>query len=93
MKEPSNVKISKVTYNNIRGTSSDPSAIILACSKNYPCEDVEVGNIDIKYIGSSGSLTSECANIKPIFKGTQSPKFCTNTTLSSSVLLTLNGDI
>lgn len=73
---PSQVKISKVTIQNIKGTSRTQSAVTLLCSKGSPCEGVEVGDIDISYSGNEGPAKSSCENIKPSLKGKQNPPIC-----------------
>ncbi|KAH0709958.1 hypothetical protein KY284_011385 [Solanum tuberosum] len=73
---PSQVKINKVTFLNIKGTSRTQSVVSLLCSKGSPCEGVEVGDIDISYSGKEGPAKSSCENIKPNFKGKQSPAVC-----------------
>lgn len=72
----SNIKISKVSFKNIRGTSATAVAVKLVCSKSIPCEDVEVADIDLTYSGSEGPITSQCANVKPILSGKQNPQTC-----------------
>ncbi|XP_052206787.1 exopolygalacturonase-like [Diospyros lotus] len=73
---PSLVKISDVTFKNIRGTTPTKVAVKLVCSSGIPCSNVQVGDIDLKYNGSDGPATSECANINPIFSGKQNPPVC-----------------
>ncbi|KAH0774172.1 hypothetical protein KY290_011309 [Solanum tuberosum] len=73
---PSQVKISKVSFLNIKDTSRTRSVVSLLCSKGSPCEGVEVGDIDISYSGKEGPAKSSCENIKPNFKGKQSPAVC-----------------
>ncbi|XP_047259981.1 polygalacturonase-like [Capsicum annuum] len=75
---PSQVKISNVTIQNIKGTSRTQNAVSLLCSKGAPCEGVEVGDIDITYSGKEGPATSKCENIKPNLKGKQSPNVCSS---------------
>ncbi|XP_059291071.1 polygalacturonase-like [Lycium ferocissimum] len=74
---PSQVKISKVTFQNIKGTSRTQSTVSLLCSKGSPCEGVEVGDIDITYSGTEGPAKSSCENITPSLKGKQNPQVCT----------------
>nr|XP_011457655.1 PREDICTED: polygalacturonase-like [Fragaria vesca subsp. vesca] len=62
---PSKVKISNVSFKNIRGTSSTPVAVKIACATGLPCEKVEMTDIDLKYSGNEGSITSQCSNVKP----------------------------
>ncbi|XP_059663919.1 exopolygalacturonase-like [Cornus florida] len=74
---PSQVKISRVSLKNIRGTSSTRIAVKLDCSKSVPCENVEVGDINLTYKGPGGEVaaaTSECENVKPKTFGTLNPK-------------------
>ncbi|KAF8414205.1 hypothetical protein HHK36_002205 [Tetracentron sinense] len=73
---PSRVKLSKISFKNIRGTSSTQLAVKLVCSKGLPCQDVEVGDINLTYNGKEGPATSECANVKPTLSGKQSPPTC-----------------
>uniref|UniRef100_A0A7N0VFW4 Uncharacterized protein n=1 Tax=Kalanchoe fedtschenkoi TaxID=63787 RepID=A0A7N0VFW4_KALFE len=44
---PSKVKISNVSFKNIWGTTTTREAVNLICSKGFPCQNVEVGNIDL----------------------------------------------
>ncbi|KAK4342460.1 hypothetical protein RND71_038276 [Anisodus tanguticus] len=70
---PSQVKISKVSIKNVRGTSRTQDAVLLLCSKGVPCEGVEIGDIDIAYNGKEGPAKSRCENVKPTFVGKQNP--------------------
>ncbi|CAN4096271.1 unnamed protein product [Withania somnifera] len=77
---PSRVKISKVSFKNIKGTSSTQEAIQLICSKG-----VEIGDIDIKYSGNiEGPVKSTCQNVEPSLVGNQYPPVCTLTTPTQS---------
>ncbi|CAN4094256.1 unnamed protein product [Withania somnifera] len=80
---PSQVKISKVTIQNIKGTSRTQSAVSLLCSKGIPCEGVEIGDIDIRYSGKEGPAKSSCENIKPSLKGKQSPAVCADSSAAA----------
>ncbi|XP_022136075.1 exopolygalacturonase-like [Momordica charantia] len=75
-KVPSKIKISKVSFKNIRGTSATPVAVKLVCSSSNPCEGVEVADINLTYNGKQGPIKSECANVKPTITGQQNPKIC-----------------
>ncbi|XP_059663942.1 polygalacturonase-like [Cornus florida] len=66
-KPPSKVKISKVSFKNIKGSSSTEVGVKLVCSSALPCENVELGNIQLTYNGRAAK--SELANIKPITSG------------------------
>ncbi|GAV83387.1 LOW QUALITY PROTEIN: Glyco_hydro_28 domain-containing protein, partial [Cephalotus follicularis] len=48
---PSRVKISNVSFNNIRGTSSSKIVVSLVCSKEVPCQNVDIGYINLVYNG------------------------------------------
>ncbi|GAA0141250.1 hypothetical protein Leryth_006462 [Lithospermum erythrorhizon] len=75
-KAPSRVKISKVAFKNIKGTSRTKVAVKLICSKREPCRDVEIGNIHLTYNGPDGEAISTCSNITPQFTGQQIPPIC-----------------
>lgn len=79
LKSPSKVKLSKLSFTNIWGTSTSPVIVKLDCSKSFPCQNVELSNIDIKYVGKTvANVISTCENVKPIIKGKQNPKICAN---------------
>ncbi|KAL0332686.1 UNVERIFIED_CONTAM: Polygalacturonase [Sesamum calycinum] len=73
---PSFIKISKVNLKNIRGTTNSEEAVTLLCSKLKPCENVVVGDIDLKYNGNRGPITTKCVNVQPTFVGKQNPPIC-----------------
>lgn len=75
---PSKVKISKVSFKNIRGTSGNAAAITLICSADLPCEGVELADIDLSYNGNEGPISSKCLNVKPIVSGKQNPPACSS---------------
>ena len=64
---PSKIKISKVTYKNIHGTSGTPEGVIFTCSSGVPCEQVELNNIDLNFNGAPAQ--AKCANVKPTVVG------------------------
>ncbi|XP_059664495.1 exopolygalacturonase clone GBGA483-like [Cornus florida] len=66
---PSRVRISGVSFKNIRGTSATKLSVKLVCSKGFPCQNVELSDINLEYHGNNGSAISECANIKPVLSG------------------------
>lgn len=74
---PSMVKISDVSFKNIKGTSSTKTAVKLVCSRGVPCTNVALTDINLKYNGKDGPAVSECANVKPILSGSLVPAACT----------------
>ncbi|BFG25985.1 hypothetical protein CerSpe_122590 [Prunus speciosa] len=78
-KIPSKVKISNVSFKNIRGTSADPVVVKLACSKGIPCQNVQISDIHLTYIGKNGVATSVCTNFKPTMTGQIFPPACAKT--------------
>lgn len=80
---PSRVKISKVIYNRISGTSATQEIVKLVCSKGFPCQGVEVGEINVTYIGNQGAATSDCANVQPMTFGKQNPPICANVAIKA----------
>ncbi|XP_042519127.1 exopolygalacturonase-like [Macadamia integrifolia] len=74
--DPSLVKLSNIKFNKIRGTSSTQLAVIIACSRGAPCKNLEIGHINLKYIGTDGAAQSTCSNVNPILSGLQFPPTC-----------------
>ncbi|OIV91914.1 hypothetical protein TanjilG_26033 [Lupinus angustifolius] len=64
---PSKIKITEVSFKNIRGTSATQEAIVLDCSSSVPCESVELDDIDLTFNGAI--TTSKFSNTKPTIKG------------------------
>jgi len=75
---PSKVKIRNISFKNIRGTSSTKEVVKLLCSKSFPCQDVKVTDIDIRYSGRDGPATFQCVNIKPTTSGSLYPPPCSS---------------
>lgn len=73
---PSKVKLSKISFKNIKGTSNTPLAVKLVCSKGVPCEGIELSGIDFKYTGDKGPITSQCTNVKPTITNVAQPLAC-----------------
>lgn len=76
MKTPSKIKISDVTFKNVRGTSASNVAMKLQCSKGNPCQNVKLADINLEYRGTNGTATSECGNIQPTTSGKLFPPPC-----------------
>nr|TKS07552.1 hypothetical protein D5086_0000112030 [Populus alba] len=73
---PSKVKISDVSFKNIRGTSATPVVVQIACSSGIPCDKVQLADIKLAYSGPDGPAKSQCSNVKPIISGIMSASGC-----------------
>ncbi|CAM0877100.1 unnamed protein product [Alopecurus aequalis] len=62
--QESAVEISNIVFKNIRGTTTSKDAIKLSCSKNAPCSDIALGNIELKLESGKGDIESTCQNAK-----------------------------
>nr|GMD65809.1 exopolygalacturonase-like [Ipomoea batatas] len=71
----SQVKISNVKYENIKGTSKDEVAVIMDCSKANPCRDITLSRLNIKW-GSQRQTKASCSNFKGEFVGSNYPSRC-----------------
>ncbi|GFQ04114.1 exopolygalacturonase clone gbge184 [Phtheirospermum japonicum] len=71
--EQSSVKISDVHFINIKGTTISPIPVNLDCSTKFPCENIELADIDLAPVGSI-ILKSACASAQSVLlKGIQNP--------------------
>ncbi|KAF4381428.1 hypothetical protein G4B88_029783 [Cannabis sativa] len=75
--KPSKIKLSDISFKNIKGTCSTPVGIKLVCG-GYGCKDVKLSGIDLKYNGKDGKLTSICKNVKPSVSGYMNPSACSH---------------
>ncbi|KAF7807615.1 Polygalacturonase [Senna tora] len=66
-KTPPKIKISKVTFENIKGTSSTPDGVKLICSSGVTCEDAKLSEIDLTFSGAP--IVVKFANVKPVIIG------------------------
>ncbi|VFQ82296.1 unnamed protein product [Cuscuta campestris] len=71
--QASSVQIRNVTFQKIRGSSSSREAVILNCSKKYPCQEVKLIDINLVYNGRNGPATSSCSNVRGNALGQQLP--------------------
>ncbi|MCL7024771.1 hypothetical protein MKW94_002052 [Papaver nudicaule] len=67
------VKVSKVTFKGLRGTSTQEVAINLACSETVGCTDIIVENVQVKHVESGIDTISNCINAHGISQGPVSP--------------------
>ncbi|OIW04810.1 hypothetical protein TanjilG_15350 [Lupinus angustifolius] len=76
-KVSSGVKISNVSYRNIRGTCQGDVAVSFKCSESNPCQDISLENIVLKRSTSSReTLTNRCSHVNGAFSGEQFPPSC-----------------
>ncbi|KAG8061324.1 hypothetical protein GUJ93_ZPchr0003g18348 [Zizania palustris] len=71
------VEVSNVVFKNIKGTTISKNAITLNCSKNFPCYDIALQDINLKMEGGSGGTGSTCQNAKWRKSGIVVPQPCT----------------
>ncbi|KAH0773920.1 hypothetical protein KY290_011057 [Solanum tuberosum] len=76
-RQNSGVKVSQVTYKNVKGTSSTQQAIKFDCSKSNPCTGIQL--LDIKLTHNDRlrrSAVSYCRNARGRRGGTVIPRSC-----------------
>ncbi|WJX67528.1 galacturonan 1,4-alpha-galacturonidase [Trifolium repens] len=66
-KVPSKIKITKVSFKNIQGTSGTAEGVTFICSSGVPCDGVELNNVDLTFNGTAA--VAKCVNVKPIVTG------------------------
>ncbi|XP_008224174.1 PREDICTED: exopolygalacturonase-like [Prunus mume] len=77
------VEISNVSFKNIKGSTFTPIAVRLVCCSGVPCENVELADIGLAYVGDKGPLSSLCSNVKPTIIGVISSVSCDTSSLIS----------
>ncbi|KAF5942257.1 hypothetical protein HYC85_019899 [Camellia sinensis] len=70
----SGVKVSQVTYSNIKGTSSTPVAVTFNCSPSNPCRGIRMRDVQLTF--ENRPATSFCTNAGGTSSGTVIPKSC-----------------
>uniref|UniRef100_A0A2N9FMF9 Rhamnogalacturonase A/B/Epimerase-like pectate lyase domain-containing protein n=1 Tax=Fagus sylvatica TaxID=28930 RepID=A0A2N9FMF9_FAGSY len=73
-RQTSGVKISQVTYRNIRGTSGTPEAVTFDCSPSTPCRGIKLQDLKLTYMNRA--TTSSCKNIGGTSSGVLVPESC-----------------
>ncbi|XWS16812.1 hypothetical protein CRYUN_Cryun33cG0012500 [Craigia yunnanensis] len=69
----SHVQIEDVTYRNIWGTSSSQIAVSMQCSKQFPCKNIVMEDINLGHLGREGPLKSWCSYVNGRDYGRQNP--------------------
>ncbi|KAL0740621.1 hypothetical protein Bca4012_082134 [Brassica carinata] len=72
----SHVQIKDVKYNKIWGTSTTRAALMIQCSKTFPCQGVELSDINLVYKGRDGLATATCENVGGSVRGKIVPGDC-----------------
>ncbi|KAF4352528.1 hypothetical protein G4B88_013358 [Cannabis sativa] len=78
-RQSSGVKITQVTYKNIRGTSATKEAVKFDCSGSNPCRGIRLHNINLTYRVNKNviaSAISSCKNIAGTTTGVLIPRPC-----------------
>ncbi|XP_060967147.1 uncharacterized protein LOC115711203 isoform X3 [Cannabis sativa] len=58
------VQVSKVSFENIKGTSVTKEAIKLDCSESFPCKDIKMENVHFTYYKNQGHTKAVCQNVE-----------------------------
>ncbi|XP_078443357.1 exopolygalacturonase-like [Wolffia australiana] len=74
---PSMVKISNVRFQDIKGSSSTKVAIKLSCSEALPCEDLQLIDINLAFVGKDNDeAVALCTNAQGRSLGSVVPSSC-----------------
>ena len=87
MQVSSQVQISDVKFNDIRGSSATKEAVVLKCSQSVPCQDIELTDIDLKNGGPGGPAVSLSYNVRGRTYGIQNPPSSLQPPVASSTEL------
>ncbi|XP_077241117.1 pectin lyase-like superfamily protein [Tasmannia lanceolata] len=72
--QTSSIKLERVSFKQIRGTSATENAMIFACSDNFPCMDIYLSDIQLLY--SVGKTNAYCWKAFGISSGLVYPQPC-----------------
>ncbi|MCD9646093.1 hypothetical protein HAX54_035618 [Datura stramonium] len=81
--QASSVQIKDVTFNNITGTSSSIAAVTFNCSSLFPCQRINLSDINLSHNGTGGPAIALCANAKGSATGEELPPSCLKSILDS----------
>ncbi|XP_055805275.1 polygalacturonase-like [Solanum dulcamara] len=70
----SGIKISDVTYEDIRGTSATEVAVKLDCSKTNPCSGITLEDVNLSY--KNQPTQASCVNARGRVSGLEKPTNC-----------------
>ncbi|KAJ4833629.1 hypothetical protein Tsubulata_001245 [Turnera subulata] len=73
-RQSSGVKISQVTYRNIKGTSATQKAVSFDCSSSNPCKGIKLQDIKLTYMNKAAS--SSCKNVAGSSSRVPMPGLC-----------------
>ncbi|KAL0322773.1 UNVERIFIED_CONTAM: Polygalacturonase [Sesamum angustifolium] len=75
--QSSGVRVSQVTYKNIKGTSSTQAAMTFRCSSSNPCSGIKLQDIKLTYVDTLRRPTvSYCENARGYSSGSVFPRSC-----------------
>ncbi|KAL2242364.1 polygalacturonase-like [Sesamum indicum] len=75
--QSSGVRVSQVTYKNIKGTSSTQAAMTFRCSSSNPCSGIKLQDIKLTYVNTLRRPTvSYCENARGSSSGSVFPRSC-----------------
>ncbi|KAK4761830.1 hypothetical protein SAY87_029714 [Trapa incisa] len=72
----SSVQIQDVWFSNVRGSSKSEYAVKFLCSSEYPCNNINIRDINLLYQGPEGPAKSSCSNVRGSASATQNPHPC-----------------
>ncbi|XP_062088653.1 polygalacturonase [Humulus lupulus] len=78
-RQSSGVKISEVSYRNIRGTSATKEVVRFDCSASNPCRGIRLHNINLTFLLNNNvpaTAISSCKNIAGTTTGVLIPRAC-----------------
>ncbi|XP_071724526.1 exopolygalacturonase clone GBGE184 [Rutidosis leptorrhynchoides] len=70
--------IKDIHFINFKGTTISEAAVSMLCSSKFPCQCVELVDIELSYVGLKKTLpfVSTCEHVKAKFSGKQNPPAC-----------------